>query len=373
MNRRCVPGWMAPALAAVMALAGCGGSGGSAEGAGKEAPAVKVRLVEAVARDVPVRTEVTGQVVAPRHARIAAELAARVVRVRVDVGDVVKKGEVLVLLDDTDARARLAAAESDAARLEAELASQQRLVARYRELQSKKFVTPTLMDQAESRAKALEKALEAARANARLARQMLARTRVRAPFAGRVQARFVAEGDFIGVGKPLVSLVASGRRQVLLPFPETMRGRIRPGQPVRLALSGASNGSPGWVEARIDEVQPAVDAASAAFRARVNLPPELDWPAGASVRAQVELARHQNAVVVPTEAVVLRPRGPVVYRIENGIAREVAVRTGAHLDGMIEILSGIKAGDRVAGAGAAYLSNGARVEIVEAQTAEARG
>lgn len=91
-----------------------------------------------------------------------------------------------------------------------------------------------------------------------------------------------------------------------------------------------------------------------------------NWRPSGSLRGEVTLGVRQNAVVVPEQAVVLRPAGTTVYMIENSVARERPVKTGVARDGMIEIIEGIPAGATVAVDGAALLSDGAKVGVREA-------
>jgi len=352
-----------PALTPML-IAGC--SGESEEGP-ENIRKIRVTTAKAERMDVVIHETTMGRIEDPRFTTLAAELPARVKKVHVDVGDEVRPGQLLIELDDTDAKAALAAARANLARIQAQHEAQERLVKRYHELLPKHFVSPTQLDAAEAQLKALARQMRAARAQLEQARNNLSRTRIKAPVAGRVQQRFVAPGDFIGVGKPVLSLAASGAMHVTLPFPQGLLDRIRPGQAVELTVPGSDE----VIRSRITEVAPAVSMRSAAFVARADLPPgDLPLHAGSSVRARIEVERHANAVVVPTGAVVLRPGGSVVYRIENGVAHEVPVVTGARLDGRVEIVRGLDGTETLALDGAAYLTDQAAVSIVTAEEGE---
>ncbi|RMD73395.1 MAG: efflux RND transporter periplasmic adaptor subunit [Bacteroidetes bacterium] len=350
----------------LLALVSCG------QGAGQqkvEAPAIPVTVTRAGTADVEIMERSIGRILDPAATLIPAELAARVVWLGVDVGDAVKKGQTLARLDDRDARARVAAARAEMARLDARIPAQKRLVARYRKLAADKFVSPTMLDQAEAELASLRRARDAARAALERARLVLRHTVVHAPMDGVIQKRFVAAGDFVKAGGPLLQLVSAGHGakhgtlSIAIPFPETRAARIRPGQRVRLRLPAGG----ATVSATIDELSPMIGADNGAFEARVHLENPGGWRPGGSVVAEVVVAVHRHAVVVPEAALVQRPAGKVVYRIdgtgEMRTAHAVRVKTGEHLDGRIEITRGLRAGTPIAVDGAAFLTDGARVRV----------
>ncbi|MDX8402293.1 MAG: efflux RND transporter periplasmic adaptor subunit [Mariprofundaceae bacterium] len=358
-------GWMmTAAMLAALALAGC-------KSEAEQSPAeqgVPVTLTSPRVQDVPIVTHVVGRLAQSRFTTLGAELAGRVTDVPVEAGDPVRKGQLLVRIDDRDARAAVERAGSRLASLQAQLSAQRKMVNRLRHLREEHFVTQARLDEAEARLTSLEKRLAAAKVDLAQARRQVRRARVLAPFDGRIQHRFVAPGDFIGLGKPLVSLAGQGAAglHARLPFPETMLGRIRPGLKVRLhTFSGCDP-----VETRISEVTPKVSERNGAFVARADLPEGMRgacWRAGAAVAADIELDVHANGIVVPEAAVVLRPSGSVVYVVENGTARERRVRVGVRLDGAVEILDGLRGDERIALDGAAWLSDGAAVRIGAAE------
>ena len=341
------------ALALLLAL-------GPAAAAGPETSrrAVPVTVTAAAARDLPETARSVGRVRAPRLATVAAEVAGVVAAVEARVGDAVRAGQVLVRIDETDLRLEREAARAALARVEALAGAQRRRVRRLERLVRRRQVSEDALDEARGALAALEAERGAARARLALAERRLSKARVRAPFDGRVAARLVSAGDRVAPGSPLLRLVATGR-EVVLPFPETLAPRLRPGLPVRLSTPAAPRGA----ELTIHAVRPELSEGGHAVEAIVRLPPALDWPPGATVDAEVVLAVRRGAVVVPETAVVLRPAGSVVYVIEDGRARARRVRTGLRRDGLVEIAAGLAAGETVAVDGAAFLSDGAPVRV----------
>ncbi len=155
--------------------------------------------------------------------------------------------------------------------------------------------------------------------------------------------------------------VAGNTFYIRLTFPEHVATKLHIGQAVRLSSFGDDSRS---VQGTIREIRPSLSATTLSREVIVAVR-DGKWRPSGSVRGEVTLGIHQNAVVVPEQAVVLRPAGTVVYVIENGVARERPVKTGLARDGTIEIIEGLKAGATVAVDGAAMLSEGAKVNVRE--------
>ena len=135
---------------------------------------------------------------------------------------------------------------------------------------------------------------------------------------------------------------------------------IKVGQMVRLSTPTAPDAS---VTGKIEQVRPMVGGSSRAFDAIVAVKNPGGWKPGASVNGAVMLEEHAQAVAVPEVSVVLRPAGKVVYVIENGKAVQRIVTTGVRQDGLVEILSGVSAGETVAVDGAGFLTDKAAVAV----------
>jgi hypothetical protein len=146
---------------------------------------------------------------------------------------------------------------------------------------------------------------------------------------------------------------------IRLPFPDHVARQLRPGQAVTLEAFGEP-GKKG--QGLIREIRPALNTTTLTRDVIVTVVTR-GWRPLGSIRGEVVLGVRRQAVVVPEQAVVLRPAGSVVYRLENDQAREVKVTTGMVRDGEIEITDGLKPGVTVVVDGAALLSEGARVQV----------
>lgn len=348
--------WAGALVLAIGGAAGCGNE----EQKPKGPPPTLVTTAPAQVRNLEITQESIGSVDTQTAPFVAAEVAGRVTRILADVGQRVRAGQVLAELDPRDQQLAQQTAAAEAARVQALLQNQQRLVERYQKLVQQGFVSETALDNAESQLAAYREQARAAQAQLEAAERNLARTKIVAPISGRVEQRLVAVGDFVSVGKAVFQLTASQTVRVHLPFPETLAAQLRTGLRARLSTPTA----PGKVvEGRVSEIRPMVGAQNRSIDVIVDVPNPGDWRPGASVSGAIVLGERPNAVTVPEQSLVLRPAGEVVYVLNDGKAEQRVVQTGLRQEGMVEITSGVNAGETVIVDGAAFLTHQAPVAV----------
>lgn len=311
--------------------------------------AAVITVTQAQTRTVQILEQSVGEVDSSTAPKVGAEVAGRIIKVNVDIGDPVKKGQVLAEIDPADYSA-------DAKRLEAQAVSQKKLTERYRELAKQGFVSSSALENHDAQN------IAAREQHARAAKN-LSRTRIVSPVNGRVDSRFVSVGDWIDLGKPVFQLSTSEHLRIRLPFPESAAQRIKIGQTVMLSTPTAPDAA---VTGKIEQVQQMVGSSNRAFDAVVEVENPGGWKPGASVNGAVIVEEHAEAVTVPEVSVVLRPVGKVVYVIDNGKAVQHVVTVGVSQNGQVEILQGLKAGTTVAVDGAGFLTDKAEVSVKEA-------
>jgi len=345
-------------LTATLLVAACGEK--PAEKKGAPPTLITTTLAKTVALEVSERT--LGSLEAIDDPKIGAEIAGKIVRIAVRAGEAVSKGQLLAQIDPTDASHQATADNAESARIQALLAQQERVLARQTELVQKNFISKNALDEATAQRDALKSQLATAQARASLSRNNVDKTRVVAPFAGTIEEQLVAAGDYVKLGDPLFRLVSNTRLRAHLPFPESAAPRLRVGMPVHIASPLAPEAGIAGV---VEDIRPTVGEGNRAIDviARVDNPGALK--AGGSVDAAVVTGQKAQAVVVPEQAVVLRPAGKVVYLIADGKATQQVVEVGSKQRGLIEITSGLHGGETVALDGAGFLSNGATVNVKE--------
>ncbi len=312
-----------------------------------------------VIRDTVIVTEeAMGWIEAKVNPMVAAEVSGRIEKVYFDTGQVVKAGETLLTVDNEQQKLEEKALQSDIDRLEALIVNQKKTVERYRNLLTKKSISQERFDNAEVQLIALKEQLTGARSRLADNRRRLAKTSVFAPVGGWIEKRLVSEGDFVRPGTPLFQMVTDQFLRVVLPFPENVAARIATGQAVKLTSPLSQDRV---IEARIDQIRPAVNIHSRALEVIIYLENPGAWRPGGTINGTVTIDRHENAILVPARSLVRRPAGEVVYEIENSIAHQRQVVTGQRQKDLIEIISGLSGDGRVIVDGAGFLSDGAKV------------
>jgi len=335
----------------------------SAEDAGAAAGAehaTPITVTRAERKDLEVWESAVGQLEPKIAPMLAAEVAGRLIGVHIDVGDQVKRGQVLAEIDPGDYRLAKAAAQADIEQVQALLRVQKLQVNRLRTLVRKRAINQSTLDDAEAQLGALQAQLAGAHVRLQQAERSLTKTRILAPFDARVDSTQVSRGDYVKVGTPLFRIVTRAHLKARLPYPESLLPVLHPGLLVLLTSPSAPTLT---LEAKVSEVRPSITRGSRSLQVIVNLDNPGPWEPGASVTGRIRVARHEGAVMVPENSVVLRPAGAVVYVLDGAVVRQRVVKTGLHQRGEIEILKGLAAGTVIAFDGAGFLTDGAPVEV----------
>lgn len=332
------------------------GSGQPAAGAAKPVAGgvqqgpVAVETASVAAEAMPDEVSAVGTLRSNESVVLRPEVAGRIAAILFREGRPVRRGEVLVQFD-------AAVQEAELRQAEANLALAQANFGRTEDLFNRKFLSQSARDEAASR-------LEVARANMALAEARLDKMRVRAPFAGIVGIRNVSVGDYVKEGEDLVNLEDIATLKVDFRLPEMYLAQIRPGQKLELASDAIAGAS---FDATVSAIDPLVDAQGRAVVMRATLENDgLRLRPGMFARVRLILQERPGVLVVPEEALVPAP-GDVqfVYRVADGKAQRVPVKTGARRGTRVEIIEGVRAGDVVVTAGQPKLRDGAAVQVVD--------
>ena len=187
---------------------------------------------------------------------------------------------------------------------------------------------------------------------------MLAYAKVVAPFDGVVTRKWADVGDLASPGKPLVDIEDPSQLQVWADVPDNLTSEVRPDENLDVRVDGLDNQLAGTVA----EISPAADPITHTFRVKVNLPVTPGLKSGQFARVEVP-AGESRTMFVPDAAVVQRGELEILFVIADGHAHLRLVKTGRHLDGRMEILSGLNAGETVVMQGASQLTDGQPVEV----------
>ncbi|MBF0374856.1 MAG: efflux RND transporter periplasmic adaptor subunit, partial [Alphaproteobacteria bacterium] len=203
------------------------------------------------------------------------------------------------------------------------------------------------------------------RARLDVARAQLAKTRILAPFDGVVGLRKVSVGAYVLPGADIANLENIQTLKVDFRVPEVFLAAVRPGQALQVTADAFPKEA---FEGRVYAIDPLIDEAGRAIllRARVDNGAGALRP-GLFVRVALVVDEVLDALVVPEEALVPRGRETVVFRVIDGKAQPTPVETGRRRDGVVEIVKGVAAGDKVVTAGHMKLRPGAPVAVAQAE------
>jgi membrane fusion protein (multidrug efflux system) len=331
--------------AATPGAAASGARGPGRPGAPAGPVAVEVGKVEVMRLSDDVSA--VGSLHSSQGVMLRPEVSGRIARLGFSDGQRVKRGQLLVQLDDTLQQAQLKQAEAQASIARTNLQ-------RSRELLSQGFISQSAVDQNVA-------SLEVANAQVALAQAQLARMKVLAPFDATTGIRRADVGDYVKDGADIVNLENLDALEVDFSLPERYVTRVRTGQAVEVSLDAL----PGRTfKGRIDALDSEVDANGRALlvRARVENPGAMLRP-GMFARPRVVFATRENALVVPEEALVPMGGKQYVFKVVDGpnggkAAKRVEARLGQRLPGKVELLEGVEPDDVIVTAGQARLERG---------------
>jgi HlyD family secretion protein len=303
-----------------------------------------------------------GNIAAWQEASVGAETNGwRLAEVRVNVGDVVRRGQVLATFANEMAQADLAQSRAALAEAEAALAAAKADAQRARDLQSSGALSAQQVTQLLTTETTTAARLEALKAALKVQEIRLAQTQVLAPDNGVISARTATVGAVVPAGAELFRLIRQGRLEWRAEVAAAELALLKPGQAVRVSASGTET-----VTGRVRMVAPTVDAATRNGLVYVDLPQPGLLKAGMFARGEFETGS-SAALTLPQTAVLLRDGFSYVFRVgpDNKVSQTKVV-VGRRNGDRIEVISGLEANTRVVASGGGFLADGDTVKIVDA-------
>ncbi|HUD40899.1 MAG TPA: efflux RND transporter periplasmic adaptor subunit [Dokdonella sp.] len=356
---------LAAAGLVVLALAPFGpGPAGDAAADADAAPAavLSVALIRAQQSALPLRVPATGHVAAWQEASIGAQAdGLRLTEVRVNVGDTVRRGQVLALLDAATVQAELAEARAAVAQAVAEADEAQANHERAKKLGALGAMSAQQVGQYAVGATTARARRDAVRAAEQRQRLRLAHTRVLAPDDGIITARMATVGAVAAAGQELFRLIQDGRLEWRAVVSAADLDTLEPGQVATIERPGHEP-----VRGQLRMLAPQIDMRTHTGLVYVDLPSASTLRAGLFVGGSIEIGS-RAALTLPQSAVLLRDGFHYVLRVDA--ASRVAaqrVEVGRIAGDRIEISAGLSASEAVVAAGVGFLGEGDRVRVVDA-------
>ncbi len=325
-------------------------------------PALTVAAVQPRAETWPRTLSANGSLAAWREVQVGTEATGqRIEQVAVDIGQRVKKGQLLAQLASSSLGAELAA--SKAALLEAQAAAQDAAAnaARLKSLAGTEAVSAQQVDQATAADATARARVAAAQARVKADELRLSFTRVVAPADGVIATKEAVEGALPQPGQTLFTLIRDGRLEWRAEVPGADLPTLSPGQKVRITPAGGAA-----VDGKVRLVAPTVDPATRMGRVLVDVPAAGAARAGMFARGEFVLGE-APVLTLPQGALLLRDGFAYVFRIEGSKVRQLKVEAGRRQGDRVEIRTGLKAGEAVVQQGVGFLADGDTVKVTAAK------
>lgn len=325
-------------------------------------PALTVSTARAQSSRLPRQLTANGNIVAWQEASVGAQTNGLVLRdVLVNVGDWVKKDQVLARFAPETVNADLAQAKASLAEAQANATDASANAERARRLQGTDALSPQQTAQYQTAEQSALARVEAAKAMLAAQQLRLAQTQVTAPDHGVISARSATVGAVLPAGTELFRMVRQGRLEWRAEVTAAELSQIKVGTSASVtAASGAS------VKGRVRVIGPTVDPQSRAALVYVDLPPHPDVKAGMFGKGAFELGASQ-ALTVPQQAVVIRDGFSYAFRVNPDLrVTQLKLQTGRRLGTQVEVLEGIKAEDDLVVQGAGFLNDGDLIKVAPA-------
>jgi membrane fusion protein, multidrug efflux system len=330
-----------------------GGAASTAPGSSAPQQALPVQVYRVSPETVTLTVPATGRLLAKEAVDLVSELSRRLVRVRVEEGSVVARGDVLFELDSAELVAQLA-------QLNVQLS-----LAKINAERGTTLAAEGLLAAQEAQKSQAE--YDAMLAERRVLQVTLDKTKIRAPFAGTVGLRRVSEGAWVTPSTVLVSLHDTSQLKLDFSISEKYAGMINPGSEVTFRAQGR----PEVFVARVTAFEPAVDqnSRSIVLRSVVNNDKSLLPGTFASVEVPLRAA---SVLTIPSLAVIPTAQGHNVFVAKDGVARAVKVELGTRDAERVQVMNGLSANDDVIVTNLLRVREGAPVAVSPVAAAEAK-
>jgi membrane fusion protein (multidrug efflux system) len=330
---------------------------GKNEAIAKTAPPAAQTAMQAVTVDgyvvsgasVDELIQAVGTISAYQSVAIVSEVARKVTQIHAKEGSAVQKGTLLFKLDDADLRAR-----------KQKLVLQEKLAIldekRFRELLATESVNQQEYDQ-------ISTTLQVLQADIQLVNVDLAKTELRAPFAGKIGLTKVDVGALVTPNTVLTSLQDVSQVEVRFTVPEKYAGEIKAGQRIRFTTENGTR----TYEGRITATEPQTDLNTRSLDVlAVSENKDGRLVPGVSAKIDIQLKEIQNSISIPTQALLPTPKGYSLFAVKDGKAELREVKTGNRTKATVQILEGVAVGDTIITTNFMRIGPGVPVQIAKA-------
>ena len=317
----------------------------AAQAKAKKMP-TKVSVYVTRRQDLDNNIHVSGSILAQDEVELHTESQGRIVKINFEEGSEVKKGQLLIKINDADLQAQLRKAISS------------KKLKEDTEKRNKQLLTKGAISQEQYDLSLNE--LNAANADIDLLKENIRKTELLAPFTGIIGLKYISEGSFVTNATKLASLQSISKVKVEFSVPERYASQLKKGSDISFTIDGSDK----VYKANIYAIEPKVDelTRNVVMRA-ISDNNERKLIPGAFTNVTVQLQNKPNSLMVPTQSVVPILKGQKVFITRADSVIEQVVKTGIRTDSQIEITEGLQVGDSVVVNGIMYLKQGSKIKI----------
>lgn len=321
-----------------------------------------VRIETIASRDLPILVTSVGRLAPNREVVLSAEVAGILIQYNADVGSKVAAGATLVQLDPVDYKLALKEAETNLLSAQIQFTMAGKSYARAKRLLPEKAITQELLDQAETAYQSAKAAVSQLETMVAMAQRRLDKTTISTPFGDHITERYVEIGQTITPGSPIMKVADMKTMRVKLHINELEYVHLDKDDPVTVTVEAFSQVP---VAGRVDEIGIQADSRTNTFEVEILVDnPDFKLKAGLTARVAIQTKLIPNAVMIAQNTVLFREDRKEVFVLDANDLAEARVVTLGRMDGSeVQVVKGLKAGDRLVVAGGQYLKPGDTVRV----------
>ncbi|WP_276499202.1 efflux RND transporter periplasmic adaptor subunit [Pontibacter litorisediminis] len=295
----------------------------------------------------------TGTVLPNEDVELRSEIAGRVTGINFKEGSKVSKGQLLMTVNDAELRAQLQKLESNQ-RLYRDMEERQRT------LLEKEYISAQEYDQVSNQ-------LATATADIQALKATLAKAYVRAPFDGVIGLRQVSEGSYVSATTPIARIVDISPVKIDFAIPGRYSQQVKAGDKISFTVEGR----PEVYQAAVYAVEPGIDPTTRTLQVRALFDNQNEEvKPGAFVSVSLALSNSDDAILIPTEAIIPEATGHKIFLAKNGKAVPQMVKIGQRSETMIQIMEGVAPGDTIIRSGILQVRDGSNLNIRRVRSAQ---
>jgi len=361
-------GYCAMFLLMILLLGGCGSrESASVETSLQTKTALveekNVEVFEVVPRSVSYTVTAVGSLKTPENVIISPKKAGIIDEILVKEGDRVKKGQILVRLDDVDARLQVERAEARLKEVKASVETNRTVIPRYQKLYESKVISQQTFDELIMKFNVDEAKLDLAKVELDMAKQNLLDHRIVSPIEGFINLKIASLGEHVNVAPKdeIITVVQMDPLELEFYVPENWVGKIHLGSKIQFTVKAFSEEK---FTATLQFISPTADPATRNVKVKAVVPNlHYQLKPGFFAEVTIQTGINPKALVVPESALFSQEGKFFAFVVQNGVAHRKEVETGHRFEGKVEILGGIQKGEQVVTVGHEQVSEGTKVKI----------